>query len=154
MTVQEIRDFMSEHKVKIVSREKSWLMRAIGWFLSITHINSKFMTSYFTTIGRTIYAPNFLNVDEYFRVHANTFEHEFVHIKQREKWGLLYDISYIFLPVPFGLAWFRWRWEREAYLTNIKNGDSIDWVVQSLSNYGWPWPKKWMRRWFERNGGK
>jgi len=37
------------------------------------------------------------------------------------------------------------------YLVNIKNGRSIEACVEALWKYGWPWPKKWMRSWFEKH---
>jgi len=156
MTPNEIRNFVHEHEVAVVPKKSSRLMRFLAWFLALTRINKKFLDGYVTTIGKTIYyregwEPFHMEDDNHLRAHASTFEHEFVHVRQYEKWWVLYQISYILLPIPFGLAWFRWRWEREAYyLANIKNGASIDQCVNALWRYGWPWPRSWMRRWFEK----
>ena len=61
------------------------------------------------------------------------------------------------LPLPVGLAWFRWRWEREAYLPEVlaaadcEREQVIERICQSLWwGYAWPWPREWMREWFRR----
>ena len=76
-------------------------------------------------------------------------------MRQWERWGLLLWISYLLLPLPIGLAWFRFRWEREAYLPEILQAPeralAIERVVESLwRGYAYPWPRAWMRRWFVR----
>jgi len=155
LTPDEIRTFIHEHNVKLVPKRESWLMRAIAWVLAVTRINSDFMDSYTTTIRKTIYyrmawEPFEIGTDAHLRAHASTLEHEFVHVLQWEKYWLLFTISYVLLPIPIGLAWYRFRWEREAYLINIRNGRSIDSCVDALWRYGWPWPRSWMRRWFQK----
>lgn len=104
--------------------------------------------STWTTIGRTIYAP----VDCYDPLddHAS-IQHEMVHVKQWNQHGLWFWMSYLFLPVPIFFAWFRWRWEREAYLVDLKAGSTPEQIVDALASgtYLWPWPKRWMLRWFK-----
>jgi hypothetical protein len=156
MTTEEIRQELADRNVRFVRKDRSWLMRAIGWFLMVTFINQRFMTDYFTVIGkRTIYYPTKvtqkLELGEGIERFRTTLEHELVHMRQRDKWKILWQISWVLLPLPFLLAWCRWRWEREAYLTNIRNGTPIDWCVNALWAYGWPWPKPWMRKWFEEH---
>lgn len=119
-----------------------FLLRAVG--------NKRFVTGYWTTLFRTIYYPTRV-VDPY--VYHVTLKHECVHIAQWDKWNILFSISYLLLPMPFFLAWFRWRWEREAYLVNIRAAVdrelAIERIVDSLwTGYGWPWPRKRMRKWF------
>jgi hypothetical protein len=79
-----------------------------------------------------------------------------VHIEQARRWPVFWQLSYLLLPLPFGFAWFRWHWEREAYLVDLRAGRlTVDEVVETLwSNYAWTWPKPWMRRWFERELGR
>ena len=120
------------------------LLRAVG--------NDRFMECYWTTLARTIYFPR--GVTDPLE-HREALEHELVHVRQWERWGVYLWLTYLFLPLPFGLAWFRWRWEREAYLVQIANARDpqceIERVVAVLwAGYGWPWPKPWMRRWFEK----
>ena len=85
--------------------------------------------------------------------YKNILEHELVHVEQWKKWGIILWITYLFLPVPFGFAWFRWRWEREAYLVQIRSSSNCEKKINQIVNslwygYGWTWPKSWMRQWF------
>ena len=121
------------------------LLRAIGL--------REFATRYWTTLGRTIYYPTAV-VDP--RAHPQVIEHELVHVRQWARWGLLLWLTYVLLPLPVGLAWFRWRWEREAYLPEVlsvpahERARAIERISEALWwGYAWPWPRPWMRRWFE-----
>lgn len=149
MTEVELRAELAKHSVRLVEKSQSWLLRSIGWFLCVTGINKRFMDDYFTTIGRTIYYPKVFSPDTDLYRYRSTFEHELVHVAQFERFWHLYSLTYVLLPIPFGLAWFRWRWEREAYQVNRRNGRTVDECVEALWQYGWPWPKSWMRKWFE-----
>ena len=158
MSPDEIRTFIKDHNVQIRPKSASRLMRIIAWFCSIRWfwwraINPHFMDKYTTTIARTIYyraawEPFKLDDDATLKHHATTMEHEFVHVRQYEKWRWLFLISYVLFPLPIGLAWFRWRFEREAYLVNMRAGRSVAHCVEALWQYGWPWPRAWMHRWF------
>ncbi len=58
----------------------------------------------------------------------------------------------VLAPLSVGLAYGRWVSEREGYLCNLAAGATIDWVVDVLGKgYLWPWPKTWMKAWFEKN---
>lgn len=102
-----------------------------------------------TTIGHTIYAPAdcYDPLDDYV-----SLEHELVHVEQWNRYGIWFWISYLFLPIPFGLAWFRWRWEREAYSTELIYWWTPEQIVDVLASrtYLWPWPKKKMLAWFQK----
>jgi len=59
-------------------------------------------------------------------------------------------------PLSLGLAWGRWRVEREAYLVQVRaaappdRASVIQAVVHTLwYNYLFPWPPSWMEAWFE-----
>ena len=59
---------------------------------------------------------------------------------------MLWQVAYLLLPLPIGLAWFRWASERRAYLVQLRAGASVDATVETLwSRYGWCWPRPWMR---------
>lgn len=78
--------------------------------------------------------------------------HELVHARQQRGFGLLgCFLLYFFLPLP---VFFSGRWfiEREAYLVDLRAGTrTIDQVVDTLwSQYFFPWPRSWMRDWFDR----
>jgi len=153
LTAKQIHSFLTEHNISVKPKASSRLMRLIGFLLALTCINKKFMTTHWTIIHKTLYFPSNVaefdvDKDSHLEAFHVLFAHEFVHVRQREKWGILWQVSYLLFPLPFLLAWFRWRWEREAYLVNIIHGRDIDDVVTRLWNYGWPWPKTRMRAWF------
>jgi len=110
--------------------------------------------NWWTTIGSTIYYPPDSGYPD--RIFHDdvlaTLSHELVHVRQWKKYGWLLLLLYFLFPLPIGFAYFRWKFEREAYLTEIKHGWSIDLCVDVIwDDYWWPWPKSWMRNWFRRN---
>lgn len=156
MSPSDIRIHLKRHGMECRPKASSNLMRAIGWLLRVFHINAKFMERYTTVVWRHLYYPASWGMfsehnDAQLRRHASTFEHEFHHRAQVEKLWILFPLVYLFFPVPFFFAWGRWRLERTAYLVNIRNGRTVDQCVEALWRYGWPWPKSWMRSWFEAN---
>lgn len=146
MSRTSLEKLVGEHRARFLPMPSSRLVRIMArllWLLG----NRRVLEEYWITIGRTIYHPASVS-DPY--LYPRVVEHELVHVRQWERWGVLLWLSYLLLPLPFGLAWFRWRWEREAYLVHLEQG-TVDQVVESLwAGYGWPWPRRWMRRWFER----
>jgi hypothetical protein len=181
----DLAAFAREHRVRFVRKDRSGLMRFIGWLLGIFGY-SRFMASAWTTVGRTVYFPTgnkwfasvsggpqevlecaaeVLQLDaykEYLEVNRPTVEHEFHHILQFARLWHLHSLLYLLgLPLPFGLAWYRWRCERVAYLHQIRHyallpgATAMHWeaevehVVGVLWRvYGRCWPRSWMRRWF------
>lgn len=147
----DIASALHAHGVRLLPKHGSRAMRVAA--LLLRALGSRdFMDRYWTTVGRTVYYPACVHDPH---AHPDVLAHELVHVRQWERWGVLLWASYLLLPLPFGLAWFRWRWEREAYLVQIERAPDrareIDRVVNTLwSGYGWPWPRTWMRRWFER----
>ncbi|MFK7740400.1 MAG: hypothetical protein AB8H80_08750 [Planctomycetota bacterium] len=149
--VDELRARFAHHRVQIRAKSSSRIMRWCARFARLFG-NPRFQSHFWTTLGRTIYYPTL--VDDPWR-HPRVLRHELVHVRQWQRWGLLFWISYLLLPLPVGLAWCRWRWEREAYLEDLAQAANVDMamehIVQSLwRNYGWAWPRPWMRRWFRR----
>jgi len=142
------------HGVWFVRKSDSGLMRAIDWLLSLFGF-SNFMTIWWTTLrlpfGRpTIYFPDTVT-DPLAPEWKDFVAHEFVHVDQQRTWcGLLKTYAYYtVLPLPVGLSG-RWLLEREAWLVSIKAGCTITYAVGTLwSSYFKPWPKSWMRTWFE-----
>lgn len=142
---------LKQHGVRLVPKTSSSLMRFIG-FLLLAIGNRRFVDHYWTTLARTIYYPAGIAdpLD-----HRGVLEHELVHVRQWERWNVILWLTYLLLPLPLGLAWFRWRWEREAYLVQLRRAanrkNEIVRIVESLwTGYGWPWPRRWMQRWFEK----
>jgi hypothetical protein len=116
-----------------------------------------------TTVGNTIYYPDHVENPEK-SWHQATIEHELVHVAQYKKYSVpLFLFLYLFFPMPIFFSYFRWKFEREAYLVSAQflraYGDPdyqiVDTLVNSLWNfYAWPWPKSWMRKWFNKELSK
>jgi hypothetical protein len=156
---------------KIVIKE-GWFWKTLHYIVMIVTFggNRNFLEGYYTTIGPWVGVPK----DWESRGHlgrAAVLEHESIHIKQCKKFGLgnvylglpLYTILYLLLPLPFGFAYFRWRFEREAYTHGInfrirhrpdERTRLIENAVIELSSgrYGWthPFPKR-ARAYFEEH---
>lgn len=144
-----IAAFARQHRVRFVRKDRSRLMRFLGWLLGLFGYK-RFMEHAWTTIGRTVYysvtgpgrvdwpgdtysldgknvqdAEVFASVTwsgwaDYADRHRPTVEHEFHHILQFERLWHLHSLLYLVFPLPVGLAWYRWRCERVAYLHQIK----------------------------------
>jgi hypothetical protein len=85
--------------------------------------------------------------------HRSVLEHEYHHIRQFERLWHLHSVLYLLgVPLPFLLAWYRWWAERGPYLHQMRYyGRDVERTVQTLWRvYGWCWPRRWMRRWFEK----
>lgn len=146
--------------VVFVRKQDSRFHKAIAWVLwliSFGKLND--YHNFATTIGRTIALPE--NFDLYPEAEKVALvEHELTHVRQYATWGLLFMLSYVLFPLPVGLAYFRWVWEREAYLRQLqvlmRYGNKsilsrVDYIVENLSGpaYIWAWPfRASMRTWF------
>jgi hypothetical protein len=172
-------------------------MRVLGFLLRF--ITPAFMTSYWTTLGSTVYAPTSYDEDADFGTPSwlakhSSLQHELVHVEQFRDFGwvrmaLLYlgpapfllpgailaiclapagltvliavGIVLALAPLSVGLAWGRWRLEREAYLITLSTYEAGDyervteWIVDTLvHNYAFTWPRSWMRTWFQQETAK
>jgi hypothetical protein len=144
---------LARERVRLVRKADSRLMHACALALHGVG-NRMFMARYWTTIGSTIYYPACVSDP---LAYPTVLEHELVHVRQWRRWGLWMWLSYLLLPLPVGLCWFRFRWEREAYLVELAHAPSgpardreITRIVDALwYGYAFPWPRSWMRRWFE-----
>lgn len=131
-------------KTNYVAKESIWWWKWIGFIVP----NAYWLT--WTTIGHTVYYPPYVEdpmLDQYHYVRV----HETTHIiQQEESWLPWWIFKYLCLPLPIFFSWYRWKAEREAYLSELKAGAPIDAIVEVLWNdYGYCWPKKWMTTWFE-----
>lgn len=149
-------------KVKIVTKT-SFFWRFLDALFRIVSLGKMrtFLTGYVTTIGWVIAVPE----DWDLRTDERKYEviaHERVHLRQIKRWGLgnfwlgiiPFSFAYLFLFLPFGLAYFRYRFEREAYTESLRivyeqYGASsalhkIDFIVDQLTGmwYGYCWPFK------------
>ena len=106
----------------IVQKSDSWLMRAIGTFLKVVSFgqNTTFMTDFVTTINHTIYVPTAYSIWRQ-ETRDAVIEHEKVHIAQADKYTFLFfAFLYVCMFFPIGLAYFRMKFEQEAYAVTLK----------------------------------
>lgn len=107
---------------KIESKSTSSLMRVINAVLVILTFGKfrSFMTHYITTIGHTVYVPDSWDVLGPSSKYV-ILTHEKVHMEQSRRYGMfLYSFLYLFMYIPFGYAYWRTKFEKEAYEATIK----------------------------------
>jgi len=80
--------------LKIAYKDESWLMKLISYFL---FYNKTFMTSYTTTIGKTVYFPNRKFIQDRDFDAIDILSHEFVHASDSERQGqIIFSFFYLF----------------------------------------------------------
>ena len=98
-------------KFEIVSKTTSFLMKVLSVIL---FFNKSFMTSYISVIYPRMYVPKlpWKENDHYSAILV--LAHEWVHLSDRKRFGLLFDIGYLFpqclaflsLLAPFLSVWW------------------------------------------------
>ena len=148
----------------VVEKENSSFMRLIGFLLKVVTFGkmTAFMTSFTTTIGWTMYVSS--NWSSYSPLEqAVTMRHERVHLRQQQRYSRVgFALLYLFAFLPLGLAWFRARFEMEAYTETLKayrqygadiTGPALRASIISQftsANYGWMWPfRTYMEHWYD-----
>lgn len=153
-------------KFKLVPKAESTFMRALYYVLMVLTLGaqSTFLTTYTTTIGYTIYVPT--QWDGWSETKKlGILRHERVHLRQSRKWSIpLYSLLYVLVPLPIGLAYFRMKFEKEAYAESIRaayekvGSDAIKSPLYreamisyfTTGAYGWMWPfPKSIGKWFD-----
>lgn len=150
---------------KIVYKKDSSLMKSINFFLKTISFGKMktFMDSFITTIGETVYVPTDWHENSA-STKAITIRHERVHMRQAKKYGrVLFSIMYLLLPIPIGAAYFRAKFEKEAYEESLKAvheyyGSKLftNSLKESIlkhfttAEYIWMWPwKKSLDSWYD-----
>lgn len=142
--------------VRIVRKSDAWHQRWIAralWGLTLGG-QDRYLTSYVTTLGHTIYVPD--GWERWEPGHAwEVLRHELVHVRQFERYGwAVMVLVYGFVFLPAGLAWGRARLEWEAYRETLRCVAELDGLaaardpglraqlVQRFTgpDYGWMWP--------------
>lgn len=153
-------------KFILVEKQDSWLMRVIGWLLLVLTFGSQreFMVSFITTLGYTVYTPSvWPHLSEQTRMEV--LRHERIHMRQARKYTpFFFSLLYLLPILPLGLAYFRAKFEMEAYTETMRaarefNGPK---VLQNAAykkvivdhfitgQYGWMWPfKKTVEGWYD-----
>ena len=142
---------------RIIRKEDSKLMRVINVLLRILTFGGQkmFMMNFTTTLGNTMYIPTLWDhwPEE---VRCIILRHEAIHMKQAKKyWRPFFSFLYMFFPLPFLFAYFRMKFESEAYEESIRA--SYDYFGMKCftpvmreryvsyftsSDYLWMWPFK------------
>jgi len=173
---QVTKDTLKEFpKFRVVPKSESFTMKAINVFLIAVSFGrmKSFMTGFATTLGTTVYVtpgwPTKPDADK-----AVLLRHERVHMRQaRRLTRPLFSLLYLLLFLPGGLAWFRARFEMEAYEETIRatfehygrtavfDKGFRDRIAKNFTGpaylYMWPFPKtvdKWILDAVERIAGK
>lgn len=151
---------------KVVPKSGSQLMRAIDLFLKVVTLwrMDRFMTSFHTTIGTTVYVGSaWWGKSEEEQV--ITLRHEAVHMRQARRYGrFLFSFLYLFAWLPVGLAWWRAKFEMEAYeetmraVGEVRGAAAVSRIDKekmvahfTTAEYVWAWPfKKSVEAWFDR----
>lgn len=148
---------------RILPKEDSKFMLAIYWFLKIITFGNQraFLTSFITTIGYTVYIPTawpmYSSAEQ-----MVILRHERVHMRQRRKYSMpVFSFLYLFV-LPGGLAYFRKKFEMEAYEESIRAANEYGFDITAdvyrdrmihhftTGEYFWMWPfKSSVLAWFE-----
>lgn len=126
---------------------------------------TSYLASYQTTIGKTVYVTADWDTWPADRRYV-TMRHEAVHLRQFRAYTLPgMAFLYLLIPLPLGLAYFRAKFEQEAYAESIRAAAEV-WgaahprgeayrrhVVEQFTgpSYGWMWPfRASIERWYDR----
>lgn len=154
---QEFPDF------KLVDKAKSGFMKALDVGLRIITLNQqkKFLTNYTTTVGNTIYTPDSWSVrSDSSRI--ITVRHELVHMRQAKR-HFFFKFLYLFVFFPVGLAYYRMKFEKEAYeesmrtIAHLYGPDGLrsadrERIVNHFvsADYVWTWySRKAIEKWYD-----
>lgn len=164
---QELQSEFPTYSIK--QKYDSWLMKAIDLLLRCITFGMMhtFLTDYVTTIGFTVYVPESWAAMTY-EARIIVLRHERVHMRQRVKYGtVLFSLLYLLCPLPGGVAYFRMKFEREAYAETLKAVVDVyqdagrrlisskayqDSTIANFTGpaYFWMWPfKRSMDDWYE-----
>jgi len=118
-----IFDIQSEFPgFELIEKKNSSLMKVINFVLKLITFGKMktFMTNFVTTIGKKIYLP--LEWENYsLDIKMEILRHERIHLRQTKKYGnFLFSVLYLFFPFPIGMAYFRKKFEQEAYEESLR----------------------------------
>ncbi|MHA1793874.1 MAG: hypothetical protein ACTSVI_14620 [Promethearchaeota archaeon] len=112
-----LEDIKKEFKeFEIIQKKTSRFSQMLG---KLAFWNKEFNTRYTTTIGPKIYVNHSWN-DRPAMDRWRVLIHERIHMRQTQKYGLLsFFLVFGLFPLPAKLAYFRRKWEWEAYRIGI-----------------------------------
>jgi len=152
--------------IRVVKKSLYWHQRAAAKALYLVTFGGQrtYLSHYVTTLGHTIYVPD--DFDDWPSAQAaEILRHEAVHVAQFERYGwLLMILLYGVLPLPVGLAYFRARFEMEAYEETLRAVAEIEGLAAARDpslraqivrrftgpDYAWMWPfPRTIERWID-----
>jgi hypothetical protein len=154
-------------RFRVVCKDASRLQRAIHYGLLAVTLGGMrtYLGGYQTTIGATVYVTGDWDTRDADERYV-TMRHERVHLRQFRRYGLLgMALLYVLMPLPMGLAYFRARFEMEAYeetiraaaavygLAHVRAPEFRSYLVRQFvgPSYGWMWPFRGsVEAWYER----
>lgn len=151
-------------KFSLVPKETSSFMKLLDLLLKVITLwrMKDFMRTFTTTIGYIVYVPSGWKMRP-LKSRNIILRHERVHMRQRARLGLWYSISYLLFPLPVVWAYFRMKYEMEAYEESLRAvaeyyGTASFTPVMRRSfvghftgpEYFWTWPwKARIERWYD-----
>jgi hypothetical protein len=153
-------------RFRIAVKAESRLHAAIGAVLRVVTLGAMndYVSGYHTVIGQTVYvAAGWEKASPETRV--ITLRHERVHMRQFRRFTPVgMAVLYLLVPLPIGLAYFRYRFEAEAYaesiratreaygLPHVESTAYRERIVGHFTGagYGWMWPfRRAIERWYD-----
>jgi hypothetical protein len=153
-------------RFRLVRKDRSRFQRVIHTALVIVTGGQmrSYLDGYQTTIGYTIYVtPDWYDLDPTER--WATLRHERVHLRQFRRYTLPgMAVLYLLIPLPAGFAYFRARFEKQAYEESIRataevrgrghvaRGPFRERIIRQFTgpSYGWMWPfRQQLERWYD-----
>lgn len=154
-------------RFRLIRKPESRLQRAIHRALMVVTAGQMrdYLDGYHTTMGQRVYVTGDWDQrprDERWMI----LRHERIHMRQFRRYTFLgMALLYLLVPLPLGLAWFRARFEMEAYAESIRAAAELhgtahvaagpfkDRIVSQFTgpSYGWMWPfRRGVARWYDR----
>ncbi len=153
-------------RFRLIDKRDSLLQRSIARALVVLTLGGqrRYLESYVTTLGSRVYVPaGFMARAPDDRV--ITLRHERIHLRQFRRWTLPgMALLYLLLPLPLGLSWCRYRFERAAYEETLRAAFELGGaavvcdaafrahIVEQFTSgaYGWMWPfRSAVERWYD-----
>lgn len=123
-----------------------------------------YLDGYQTTLGQRVYVSGNWHAKSPGEKYV-TLSHERIHIVQFQRFTLLgMAILYLLVPLPMGLAYFRARFEKQAYgesiraaaelygVSHVKAPGFREHIINQFMgpSYGWMWPFRGsLNRWYD-----
>lgn len=153
-------------RFRVICKDESRFQRAIHYALMVVTFGRmrEYLDGYHTTIGQRIYVTSDWEDRDPDQRYL-TLRHERVHMRQFRRFtfpGM--TLLYLLLPLPMGAAYFRARFERQAYEETIRASAAVygreyvaapefrNRIIEQFTgpSYGWMWPfRKRLESWYD-----